>query len=488
MFESWYASRPTPASAALLDRIREAGRSEAQAAARRLVAVGELFVSRLRDSGEQADWAMDTWEAVAAQVAAAQQCSIAMASSYLRYAMALRDRLPKVGKVFQAGEIDYRAFQTVVFRTDLITDADALARVDTLLAVRLSRFPSLTRGRLTAEVDRVVAKADRDAVRRAREAVRDRFVDVDTADTGMAFVTGSVLATAGRALDRRLDELARTVCDADPRSREQRRADALGALAGGADRLVCGCGSSDCDAAGRACSSNVVIHVVAEQASVDGSGKTPGVVLGAEGLISAQMVAELARSARLQPVIPPVNVPEPRYKPSAKLADFVRSRDLTCRAPGCDRPAVDCDLDHTVAYHDGGWTHASNLKALCRKHHLLKTFGGWRDKQLPDGTVIWFLPDGHTYVTTPGSALLFPNMCAPTGDLPPSHSGRIQPRCGDLAAMMPKRRRTRAQNRAHHINGERRQNRNARGNRKAQLVSYLGAAPPGGGDAEPPPF
>jgi Domain of unknown function (DUF222) len=488
MFESWYASRPTPASAALLDRIREAGRSEAQAAARRLVAVGELFVLRLRDSGEQADWAMDTWEAVAAQVAAAQQCSIAMASSYLRYAMALRDRLPKVGKVFQAGEIDYRAFQTVVFRTDLITDADALARVDTRLAVRLSRFPSLTRGRLTAEVDRVVAKADRDAVRRAREAVRDRFVDVDTADTGMAFVTGSVLATAGRALDRRLDELARTVCDADPRSREQRRADALGALAGGADRLVCGCGSSDCDAAARAGSSNVVIHVVAEQASVDGSGKTPGVVPGDGGLISAQMVAELARSARLQPVIPPANVPEPRYIPSAKLADFVRSRDLTCRAPGCDRPAADCDLDHTVAYHNGGWTHASNLKVLCRKHHLLKTFGGWRDKQLPDGTVIWLLPDGRTYVTTPGSALLFPIRCAPTGDLPPSHSDRIQPRCGDRAAMMPKRRRTRAQNRAHHINSERRQNHNARESRKAQLVSYLGPAPPGGSDAESPPF
>ena len=48
----------------------------------------------------------------------------------------------------------------------------------------------------------------------------------------MAYVTGSVLATAGRALDRRLNELAATVCDADPRTREQRRADALGALAG----------------------------------------------------------------------------------------------------------------------------------------------------------------------------------------------------------------------------------------------------------------
>ena len=347
MFESWYASRPTPESAALLDQIGEAGRAEAQAAARRLVAVGELFVVRLRDSGEQADWAMDTWEAVAAQVAAALQCSIAMASSYLRYAMALRDRLPEVGKLFQAGDIDYRAFQTVVFRTDLITDADALMRVDALLAVRLSRYPSLTRGRLAAEVDRVVAGADRDAVRRAREAVRDRFLDVDIAETGIAFVTGSVLATAGRALDLRLDELAKTVCDADPRSRAQRRADAMGALAAGANRLVCGCGSANCEAAARACKSNVVIYVVAEQASVDGSGEAPGVALGAEGLIPADMVVELAKSAKLQPLIPPVDVPEPRYIPSAELAAFVRSRDLTCRAPGCDRPAVDCDLDHT---------------------------------------------------------------------------------------------------------------------------------------------
>jgi len=34
-----------------------------------------------------------------------------------------------------------------------------------------------------------------------------------------------------------------------------------------------------------------------------------------------------------------------------------------------------------------GPTHPSNLKCLCRKHHLVKTFWGWRDQQLPDGTV-----------------------------------------------------------------------------------------------------
>ncbi len=118
------------------------------------------------------------------------------------------------------------------------------------------------------------------------------------------------------------------------------------------------------------------------------TGSTPGVLVGAEGLIPAELVAELAKSARLAPLTPFRDVaPEKGYTPSAKLADFVRCRDLTCRAPGCDRPATRCDLDHTVPYAKGGATHASNIKCLCRFHHLLKTFWGWRDKQLPDGTV-----------------------------------------------------------------------------------------------------
>lgn len=483
MFEYWYASRPTPESAALLDRVRDATRTEAQSAAERLVAVGELFVLRCRDSGEREDWAADTWEAVAAQVAAALQCSVARGSSYLRYAMAMRDRLPEVGKAFRAGDIDYRAFQTIVFRTDLITDADVLTKVDARLAALLSRRPSITRGGLAAAVDQVVAKVDRDAVRRAARAGKDRFVDVVDDGSGMAWVDGCVFGTDGHALDRRLDEIAGSVCDADPRSRKQRRADALGALASGVNRLVCGCGSAGCPAAGGpAPKSNVVIHVIAERSTVDGTGATPGVVPGLEGLIPAERIAELAKAARLQPVIRPAEDPEPGYVPSAKLADFVRCRDLTCRAPGCDQPAVACDVDHTVAYADGGRTHASNLKCLCRRHHLLKTFWGWRDMQLPDGTVIWTLPDGHTYVTMPGSALLFPHLCAPTGDLP-----AVVPtpdvRCGSRVSMMPGRTRTRAQNRAHRVAAERRHNRQNR-----QAAHAAQSPPPPRDPEEPPPF
>ena len=95
----------------------------------------------------------------------------------------------------------------MMFRTDLITDAEALTRVDAVLATRLSRFASLTRGRLAAEVDRAVAKADRDAVRRAKEAFRDRFVDVVTDERG-SVVGWNRAGRAGLALDRRLNKLA----------------------------------------------------------------------------------------------------------------------------------------------------------------------------------------------------------------------------------------------------------------------------------------
>jgi hypothetical protein len=48
-----------------------------------------------------------------------------------------------------------------------------------------------------------------------------------------------------------------------------------------------------------------------------------------------------------------------------------------------------------------------------RCHHRLKTFGGWRDRQLPDGTVRWTSPTGRTYWTSPAGADLFPQPRGP---------------------------------------------------------------------------
>jgi hypothetical protein len=356
----------TERSRALVDRMCASWRAEAQAAAARLDAIGELFELRRAQRGEEADWAVDTWAAVGAEVAAAFRTSLAMAGSYLRYALAMRERLPMVAEVFRAGDIDYRMFQTLVYRTDLITDATVLSRVDAELAVRASRWPSMTQGRLAGEIDRVVVVADPDAVRRNKERLKRREVSIWESEPGMSEIYGRLFSTDASALEQRLDALAATVCEADPRSLDQRRADALGALAAGADRLGCRCGTPDC-AAGRRAPGPVVIHVVAEQATVEGRGASPAVVLGGEQLIPAELVKELADDAKLRPLFVPIN-PERGYTPSTKLAEFVRCRDLTCRAPGCDHPAMQCDLDHTIPYADGGATHASNLKCLCRPH------------------------------------------------------------------------------------------------------------------------
>jgi hypothetical protein len=91
---------------------------------------------------------------------------------------------------------------------------------------------------------------------------------------------------------------------------------------------------------------------------------------------------------------------------------------------------------------------------------VLKTFycgeGGWRERQLPDGTLTLTSPTGHTYTTHPGSKLLFPTLCAPTGELwTPGQEPYVEP-SGDRGVMMPKRRHTRAHNRRRSIAANRR--------------------------------
>ncbi|WP_152374049.1 DUF222 domain-containing protein, partial [Mycobacterium tuberculosis] len=122
-----HAPRTTRVSAAFIDRICSATRAENRAAAAQLVALGELFAYRWSRCGGREEWVMDTMAAVAAEVAAALRISQGLAASRLRYARAMRERLPKTAEVFSAGDIGYLMFATIVYRTDLIVDPDVLA-------------------------------------------------------------------------------------------------------------------------------------------------------------------------------------------------------------------------------------------------------------------------------------------------------------------------------------------------------------------------
>jgi 5-methylcytosine-specific restriction endonuclease McrA len=61
-----------------------------------------------------------------------------------------------------------------------------------------------------------------------------------------------------------------------------------------------------------------------------------------------------------------------RRVPTPALARLVRHQQARCLFPGCGMPATRTDIDHTVAYTDGGCTALDNLGLLCRHHHLAK--------------------------------------------------------------------------------------------------------------------
>lgn len=99
------------------------------------------------------------------------------------------------------------------------------------------------------------------------------------------------------------------------------------------------------------------------------------------------------------------------YRPGTALAERIRYRDRTCRHPGCDVAALQCEIDHIVPYRhrdpaNGGWTVATNLHCLCRYHHSLKTMRLWTPVMLADGVEFWVSNAGATAITVPGTTRL----------------------------------------------------------------------------------
>ena len=95
-----------------------------------------------------------------------------------------------------------------------------------------------------AAIDGWVDRFDPAALRRTEVGSRDRHLDVIPKGdgSGLAYVEGTLYADDAAALNQRVGQLARGVCENDPRTIDQRRADALGAVAAGADQLGCACG------------------------------------------------------------------------------------------------------------------------------------------------------------------------------------------------------------------------------------------------------
>ena len=468
--------------AVVVDAVEGWARAEAAAAARRLAAIGELVQRHCPADPDDQDlvdprsrWACDPWDATAAQVGAALGISTRRASSQMYLAQSLRERLPKVNDLFLMGRIGARLVSTISWRTHCVVGTAAMEAIDADIAHAAEQWGALSDRKVETLIDIVLDAHDPQAREWFRQAARTMDVQFGKPEdeSGTRSVWGRLFATHAELIERRLTAIARAVCDSDPRTIGQRRAEAMGAVFAGVDRIACQCAEPGCpNSTSAVLKGSVIIHVVADRNAVDqgqaqaqarpaGSSRPRTAALMTNGgVIPNPLLEQLIRDgAQVVPLNPPCEEAEPQYRPSVKLQRFVRCRDLACRFPGCDVPAEVCDIDHAIAYPLGA-THPSNLRCLCRKHHLLRTFwtdeDGWHDRQLPDGTIVWTAPTGRTYTTHPGARLYFPDWDVTTAALPPADAGASAPARRSL--LMPRRRRTRAADRAQRIKNRRAQN------------------------------
>jgi hypothetical protein len=483
----------------LIGEIEASQQQESALMAHRCAAIAALLWHRIGEA-EEADpdpgYSMITGFArTTAEVSAAMNMSPMGANHLVAQAEALDTRLPKVAAALAAGQTDWRTVALIIARTELVSDR-LIESLDESLAERIARWQCCSRRRIINAIDAAVRTIDPDAAKERRvRADDDRYISVTPLPDGMAQVRGSLPATAGAAFDKRLSEMATSVCAKDSRTIAQRRADATIALTEGRS-LGCDCGQANCPA--RAAETELpvggvgtVINVIASEDAVTGERDQPGYVDG-YGVIDAEQVRQLAESATLRLVECPTVTREEalRYQPSAALERWIRCRDVTCRFPGCDRAAWMCDIDHTVPFnHDdpaaGGLTVPWNLACKCREHHRLKTFHGgpegWRDEQLPDGTIIWTSPTGRVYHTTPGGPDMFPQMRGPCAAPKPKKRSRSGEKAKRIARARSKIREQRPVNaETRRINYARRQEidlRKWRNHTRRMLILFKGREP-----------
>ncbi len=327
-------------------------------------------------------------------------------------ARALTGSFPATLAALAAGAIT--ATQALILVRELAglaaTDPAAAAAAEASL---LARAPTQTAAQTRRAARRRAATADPAALAAraaAAAATRDRGVFLRPEPDGMATLTAVLPALEAMAAWRVLDTAARRhpvtgadECDSPGRRRiGDARADALLAAILGPDPTHATPGDPDRLAAPPAPPA-VELAVVIDLPTLLGLDQTPAQLPG-YGPLPAPVARALATHAPGRRwVTDPVtghllDYGRRTYRPPAPLADHIHARDTTRRFPGCARPATSCDLDHLQPYHPdratGGPTSATNLGALCRAHHQLKTHHGWQTTRTPDGTDHWTSPRG----------------------------------------------------------------------------------------------
>ncbi|WP_045875591.1 HNH endonuclease signature motif containing protein [Pseudofrankia sp. DC12] len=345
-----------------------------------------VHLAQLRPPG-LGDETGDPYSAFAADELAAELAqSPRTMSSRLSTAWEIADQLPAALADLTAGLLDHTRLAALHQLTACLT-AEERATVEAAMLAggRLASPPRWRR-----KIHRLVARLDPDAAaKRRRQARAGRMIGIQALDEGMATLTAVLTAEDARAIYDRINQIARTDArtDGDTRSIDARRADVLTALLLGNRREHV----------------TVELQVIASVGTLAGLDDNPAELVGF-GPIPGEAGRALAADARWRrvltdPVTGTVLDLGRRRVPTPELARLVRHQQSRCVFPGCGMPATQTDIDHTVAFADGGDTALDNLGLLCRHHHRAKHRGNWQLDQPQPGVFRWIGPVGREYIT-----------------------------------------------------------------------------------------
>jgi hypothetical protein len=340
-------------------------------------------------------------------VATALRLSPTTAQGRIDVARVLVGHLPNTISALSSGEISV-AHATVIARETATAIRNGLSQesVFRVEQTALAHAEFHTPGQVASKVKTTIAQLAPEEFEEVADRARDtRRVSCYPEADGMATVIAILPAEDAQLVMKSIeafivkrnsddsDELQRT-SDWSLLSADMKRADALTSIASQALASL----ADDVRPHRRP----FTVSVAVDLPTLLGLAENPGQLAG-YGAIPASVARKLAADATWQRFISDpttgnlLDFGRETYLPPQELVDFLLARDRVCRFPGCRRTGQSSDIDHAQSWETGGETNPANLGLLCRRHHRMKTHGGWSLESNPDGSCLWKSPKGKTF-------------------------------------------------------------------------------------------
>ncbi len=385
-----------------LDHLMEIADMVTMQAAQRLIGVNVLRREALVDAARVGRVLTGVVErSVRLEVAAALRITENEAAAMLARGEALVERYPTVLDSFSRASMTERHAEILVDAVELVEPEFRAQIVPAAIELAEAQPVGAFRRRLRALIETVRAAT---LAERCGEAVQRRRMVLQPTDDAMTWVMTLMPAVEAQAIWDRATRIAKVILaqEGETRTLDQIRADVVADLLIEGDTTL-----HPAEARGIRATVAVTVPVLAlldspavgEPAVVEGIGPVPverarELAGGAEGWTRILTHPETGMV---------LSVGRAQYRPPPALRRLVKWRADRCMAPGCGIPASRCEIDHRVAWEQGGETRLENLNPFCKGHHTLKHHGGWtvRDVGGSFGAVEWISPTGRRYVVQP---------------------------------------------------------------------------------------